>query len=317
MQFLPAHDQTRQGPGDELGRVVFVLLHSFARLLGWSIDCSLTQSLGHSNDLLVGRGEELEQLELLAGSVQRAFRPAPLLAERPRLTAQRRHSKNISFTAIRLIVGSRAAACGIPTHPHDFFPPACFMPRPSLRQDPAASSESAKKNSRGKTERTAKRSEKTEGPVWSTTPLTAVIPLVMFIALAVLLGSAEWAKSDLEGRCAYPIRVVLYVFLYAAYEPICCALFLPPARYLARRLPGSGPESEPPQSWFQPSKSEVGATAPSQRHAISPVQLCLGQHDCFTFLQLAPTTAARLAASLCHTACLVHQHSLTACFRPL
>ena len=61
-------------------------------LPAWSIGCSLTHRPGHRNDLLVGRREELEQLELLASSVQRAFRPAPLLAERPRLPAQRRHS---------------------------------------------------------------------------------------------------------------------------------------------------------------------------------------------------------------------------------
>lgn len=86
---------------------------------------------------------------------------------------------------------------------------------------------------------------------------TALLAVPLFVVMiAALIGAADWARSDVEGCCFFPLRLFLFLVLDSAFSPVCNALFLHPARSLAACLPGTLHEEPPPQSLL-PSMSEL------------------------------------------------------------
>ena len=77
------------------------------------------------------------------------------------------------------------------------------------------------------------------------------------LTLAWLIGDSTWARSEAEGRCVFPIRLFFLFAFEAVFNPVCSALWLLPARFLAPRLPGAVPDPSLPATSLWPSPHEM------------------------------------------------------------
>ena len=102
--------------------------------------------------------------------------------------------------------------------------------------------ERSSKKSEAKAKKAAKEEakEKLESPADKVLPSSVLLGLAIVLTFAWLIGGSNWARSEAEGRCAFPIRLFFLFAFEAVLNPICSALWLLPSRFLAPRLPARG-----------------------------------------------------------------------------